>query len=151
MRMLPPATDSAEARAVSARGGWRTLGRHQLGAMAATFVDFGVMILFHERLGISPVVATAIGATLGGITNFMLGRAWIFRGQSGHLHGQALRYAMVSAGGAGWNALGEQLVNGRAHVQYVLARAMVSVAVSLLWNYPMQREFVFREGKGGHE
>jgi putative flippase GtrA len=142
-----PATDSAEPRVVAAGGGWRTLGRHQLGAMAATLVDFGAMILVHEKLGLSPTLATAIGAALGGITNFTLGRAWVFRNHSGPIHGQAVRYALVSAGGAGWNALGEQIVNGGAHVQYVLARALVSVAVSLLWSYPMQRRFVFREGK----
>jgi putative flippase GtrA len=143
-----PATDSAEPRVAAGGGAWRTLGRHQVGATAATIVDFGVMILLHERLGITPAVATAIGAALGGITNFTLGRAWVFRRHSGQLHHQAFRYALVSAGGAGWNALGEQVVNGGAHVQYVLARALVSVAVSLLWNYPMQRRFVFQDGRG---
>jgi hypothetical protein len=32
------------------------------------------------------------------------------------------------------------------HVQYVVARTLVSIAVSLIWNFPMQRRFVFREG-----
>ena len=108
------------------------------------------MILFVEILGLSPTAATAIGATLGGITNFTLGRAWIFRRHSGHVSGQAIRYAGVSAAGAAFNAMGEHLVHDRAHIQYVVARAMVAIAVSLLWNFPMQREFVFQEG-GRHE
>jgi putative flippase GtrA len=126
------------------------LGRHQVGAIVATLIDFGVMIFCVERLGMRPPVATGIGATLGGITNFTLGRTWVFPRHAGRLGGQALRYASVSAGGAALNAFGEHLVNGRAHVQYVVARAIVSVAVSLLWNYPMQREFVFHAG-GRHE
>jgi len=146
--MPPPATPSADAR--SAGSAWRTLGRHQIGATIATVVDFGAMILLVEGLGISPVAATAIGASFGGITNFTLGRAWIFRHHSGHIASQAIRYAAVSAAGAGLNALGEHIVHDRAHVQYVVARALVAIAVSLLWNYPMQREFVFQEG-GGHE
>jgi putative flippase GtrA len=155
--MPPPATSSADVRqgvrqevapvSEGAAATWRTLGRHQLGALAATVVDFGTMILLVELLGLPPVTATAVGAAFGGVTNFSLGRAWIFRKQSGHIAVQALRYALVSGGGAGWNALGEHLVHDRAHVQYVLARGLVSIAVSLLWSFPMQRRFVFREGK----
>jgi putative flippase GtrA len=144
--MPPLATRPAEARTAGA-GSWRTLGRHQIGALAATAVDFGVMIALVQAAGMSPAAATAIGATLGGITNFMLGRAWVFRSHSGPVGGQAIRYALVSAAGAAWNALGEHVLADRVHVQYVLARALVSIAVSLCWSFPMHREFVFQEGK----
>ena len=128
-----------------ATGLWRTLGRHQLGAIAATVVDFGTMIALVEWAAVSPVLATAIGATGGAVTNFLLGRAWIFRRQSGHWAGQAARYAVVSAASAGLNTLGEHLVHDVARLQYLLARALVALVVSLLWNFPMHRRFVFRE------
>lgn len=144
--MPPPATPSAEARTAGASS-WRTLGRHQAGALAATAVDFIAMIGCVEVLGLLPATATAVGATLGGLTNFSLGRTWIFRRHSGDLGRQAIRYALVSGAGAGWNALGEHLLADRAHVQYVLARALVAMAVSLCWSFPMQREFVFQEGR----
>ncbi len=144
--MPPPATPSAEVRTASATS-WRTLGRHQIGALAATAVDFSAMIACVELLGIPPAIATALGAALGGLTNFSLGRAWIFPRHSGPLGKQAIRYALVSGAGAGWNALGEHLVADRAHVQYVVARAIVALAVSLCWSFPMQREFVFQESK----
>jgi putative flippase GtrA len=127
---------------------WRTLGRHQTGAAIATAVDFASMILLVERAGFSPVLGTAVGASLGGATNFLLGRSWIFRRQTGHWAGQALRYASVSAASAGLNALGEHVVHDVARLQYVLARVLVSIAVGLLWNFPMHRWFVFREGRG---
>jgi putative flippase GtrA len=152
-----PATPSAEvaadvrriasAHAARTTVAWRTLGRHQLGSLIATLVDFGTMIACVEVLAISPVGGTAVGAALGGVTNFALGRTWIFREQSGRLGGQAVRYALVSAASACLNALGEHLVHDRGHVQYITARALVSIFVSLLWNYPMQREFVFRDGR----
>jgi putative flippase GtrA len=145
--MPPPATPSAEAPMTGSAATWRTLGRHQVGATAATVVDFGTMIFLVELFGLRPDVATAIGAALGGITNFTLGRTWIFREHSGHWGAQAVRYASVSAAGAALNALGEHLVHDRAHIQYVVARAMVAIAVSLMWNFPMQREFVFQEGR----
>jgi putative flippase GtrA len=79
----------------------------------------------------------------GGVTNFLLGRRWIFRAHEHALAPQALRYASVSAASALLNAAGEQLVYGLLGVQYIVARAIVAVLVSLLWNFPMQRAFVF--------
>ena len=140
--MPPSATPSAE------RGSaWQTLGRHQVGAVAATAVDFGAMILCVQANLLGPVAATSVGATMGAITNFGLGRTWIFRSRSASVASQAGRYVGVSAASAGLNVLGEHLVHDGAHVQYVLARALVAFAVSLLWNFPMQRHFVFPEGK----
>src|SRR5689334_22431042 len=115
--MRPPATPSADLargggapEGSGAAGAWRTLGRHQIGATAATAVDFGTMILLVEVFGLPPVAATPIGASLGGITNFLLGRGWIFRRQTGHVAVQAIRYSLVSAASAGWNTLGMVLV-----------------------------------------
>jgi putative flippase GtrA len=139
--MRLPMIDCAEP---SSAGTWRTLLRHQLGAVAATALDFSSMILWVEYAGASPTLAAALGAMLGGVSNFLLGRAWVFRLGQGHWAGQAARYALVSATSAGLNALGEHLMHDFARVQYVVARAFVSLAVSLLWNFPMQRGFVFR-------
>ena len=127
-------------------GLWSTLGRHQLGSAVATSLDFATMIALVEGLGLSPVAGTAIGASVGAVTSFSLGRAWIFRRHSGHWAAQAVRYALVSAASAGWNTLGEHVLYDLARLQYVVARVVVSVAVGLLWNFPMQRRFVFREG-----
>jgi putative flippase GtrA len=125
---------------------WRTLGRHQLGAFAATAIDFASMVALVECFAASPTLAAAAGATLGGMTNFALGRRWVFRRASGDAAGQAARYALVSAASAGLNAAGEHLLHGVAGMEYVLARVLGSIAVSLLWNFPMQRRFVFHDG-----
>jgi putative flippase GtrA len=125
---------------------WHLLGRHQLGAAVATAIDFGAMILAVERFAVAPALATAMGAALGAMTNFALGRTWIFRYGSGHWAGQAVRYAVVSGASAGWNTLGEYLMHDAALVPYVSARMIVSFTVSLLWNFPLQRRFVFRHG-----
>jgi putative flippase GtrA len=129
-----------------ADGLWSTLGRHQVGAVVATAVDFAVMITAVERLGLSPVAGTAIGASAGAVTNFLLGRAWVFRRHSGHWAAQGSRYALVAGASAGWNSLGEHVLHDVAGLQYVVARVLVSFVVSLLWNFPMQRRFVFRDG-----
>src|ERR1700722_1196213 len=84
-------------------GTWRTLGRHQLGSAVATALDFATMIVLVERFGVSPMAGTAVGASIGAVTSFLLGRVWIFRRHAGHWAFQAARYAMVSAASAALN------------------------------------------------
>lgn len=123
----------------------RRFGRHQVAALISTAVDFAVMVLCVSGLGAAPSIGTAIGATAGGVTNFMLGRHWTFEAGEGAAAPQALRYAFVSGASRGWNTLGEWVLSERIGVQYVLARLVVALAVSVLWNFPMQRYFVFRD------
>ncbi len=126
----------------------RSLGKHQLGAVASTVADFGTMALAVELLHVSPVAATALGASCGALTNFTLARTWIFRGADGAVGSQALRYAVVSAASLGLNTLGEFVLAGRLGVQYFAARVVVAAAVSVLWNFPMHRQFVFQRSAG---
>jgi putative flippase GtrA len=119
--------------------------RHQASSAITTAVDFGVMIACKELLGVSPAVATVFGASSGAVTNFSLGRFWTFEATHSHPRGQAVRYALVSAASLAWNAFGEWLFTDKLGLQYVVARAIVAIAVSLLWNYPLQRFFVFSE------
>jgi putative flippase GtrA len=125
------------------------LGRHQVASLVSTVVDFGTMVLLVELLHRSAVVGTMAGATCGALTNFELGRHWTFRADKAHVAPQALRYALVSAASAALNALGEYGLHDRLGMQYFAARAVVAVAVSLLWNFPLQRHFVFRQE--GHD
>jgi putative flippase GtrA len=121
----------------------RLLLKHQAGALAATVVDFGVMIAMVELVGLHPAAATAVGATCGAVTNFTLGQRWIFDGNDRRTPAQAARYALVSAGSLGLNTAGEALVNGVLGVRYVLARLLVAVTVSVAYNFPLHRTFVF--------
>lgn len=121
----------------------RALGRHQIGSAIATVVDFGTMVTLVETLRVNPVAATACGALCGAASNFALGRRWIFHARAGAATPQALRYAFVSATSLGLNTLGEHLATMHGG-HYLASRAAVAVLVSLCWNFPMQRGFVFR-------
>lgn len=103
------------------------------------------MVAAVELLRLSPVVATVIGAAAGATTNFLLGRHWTYRlaSASGALRAQAAKYIAVSAASLGLNAWGEHLFVNVLNVQYLLGRVITAVIVSNLWNYPMQRFFVF--------
>jgi putative flippase GtrA len=104
------------------------------------------MVLVVEVLHHSAVLGTGAGALCGAVTNFQLGRHFTFAADQDHVAPQAARYAMVSAASAGLNALGEYGIHDVLGVQYFWGRMLVAVAVSLLWNFPLQRYFVFRDG-----
>ena len=121
------------------------LGRHQLAAGLATLVDFAVMIALVELVHTAPPLATLISTAIGGATNFTLGRAWAFRARHrGSLASQALRYALVCAGGALLNASLLGMLLESAAMPYVVARVAVSVLVSVAYTYPMHTRLVFR-------
>lgn len=125
------------------------IGRHQVASGVATVVDFGVMIIAVSLAGLAPVVGTVLGATSGAVTNFTMGRHWTFQAAHAPASSQALRYAMVSGASLALNAGGEQVLAGTLGIQYVAARVVVALAVSLLWNYPLQRFFVFAGAPAG--
>lgn len=114
-----------------------------MGAVAATVVDYSVMIALVSGFGAAPALGTAVGAASGGVLNFVLGRRWIFRRTDAQAAPQARRYAMVSLGSLILNTCGVQVLAGVLQFPYVAARLAVSLAVSLMWNFPMQRSFVF--------
>lgn len=120
------------------------LARHQLGALVATAVDFATMIATVELGLCGPVAATAVGALTGATVNFWLSRTWIFAATGGGTFAQALRYAAVSLASLGWNTVGEYVAVHWLGLQYVMGRVIVAVLVSVGWNYPMHRNFVFR-------
>lgn len=119
--------------------------RYHISSIVATAVDFTAMIASVELLGLSPVTGTVIGAAIGGVTNFFLGRHFTFRSRSKQVSRQALRYALVSATSLGLNALGEHVFISLVAWHYVLGRILVATTVNNLWNYPMQHFFVFAE------
>jgi putative flippase GtrA len=121
--------------------------RHQAGSVVATIVDYSLMITVVSLLGAAPELGTAVGAACGGVVNFILGRRWIFRATEGRSASQAGRYALVSFGSLLLNTAGVHVLASRLQVGYVAVRVVVSLTVSLFWNFPMQRTFVFGESR----
>jgi putative flippase GtrA len=123
--------------------GFRQWVRHHTASLISTAVDFIVMVACVELLAVRSVPATIVGALCGAVTNFTLGRRFIYPGAERPVAPAAWRYVLVSAVGLALNALGEHLLNNVLGVQYLLARLITSVLVSNGWNYPLQRFFVF--------
>lgn len=121
----------------------RLVAKQQTAALLATLVDYAVMAACASGAGMTPAWATACGALVGTFVGFVLGRQWVFRAVETTALAQAWRYLAVSLISLIANAGGEALLVG-AGLHYLAARPIISTAVGLGWNLPMQQFFVFR-------
>lgn len=131
------------ARVLGPRGLIRLAAKQQTAALLATVVDYSVMSGCASGASMNPVLATACGALVGTFVGFALGRRWVFRAVDTAALPQAWRYLVVSLVSLVANAGGEALLVGTG-LHYLAARPIISTAVGLGWNLPMQHFFVFR-------
>ncbi|MBC7692674.1 MAG: GtrA family protein [Methylotenera sp.] len=118
--------------------------RSQIASLAATVVDFGTLVFSVEILHIHYVAATAIGAFLGALTNFQLGRHWSFEAHEKPVQGQATRYAVVSGISLLLNSGGVYVFTEFAHFKYTVSKLVTAFLVGIFFNFPMHRRYVFK-------
>ena len=116
----------------------------QITAQLATLCDFLVSILLFEVFGMWYVAATFIGAVSGGIVNCLLNYRFVFGSDGQKKRYVAFKYLLVWTGSIVLNTLGTFIITELSGHHFIIAKAIVSVAVALLWNYQMQRFFVYR-------
>jgi len=117
----------------------------QAAAAAGTAVDFLVTIACVEGLHCWYLLATALGNTAGGITNFYLGRHLVFKAAQQQARPQGVRYLVVWLGSMLLNAGGVYLLTELLHANYLISKVVVSLVVGIGFNYFMQLHFVFRQ------
>jgi len=118
--------------------------RAQIASLIATVVDFVTLVMLVEHVRVYYVTATAIGAFVGAVTNFLLGRLWSFRAVHGKYTSQAFRYALVSAGSLVLNSLGVWWFTEHHAIPYTLSKIATALLVGIFFNFPLHRAFVFR-------
>ena len=124
-----------------------SLRRSQIASLTATVVDFSSLIFLVEIGHVWYVAATATGALLGAIVNFILGRHWSFMAEDDAIRGQAIRYAAVSGVSLVLNSMGVYLLTDYLEIHYAISKAITAFLVGILFNFPLHRRFVFGRQK----
>jgi putative flippase GtrA len=121
------------------------LVKAQVAALLGTCVDFLVTIICVEMLHSWYVLATVLGNAAGGVTNFYLGRHYVFHAAQHSSPAQGVRYFVVWLGSMLLNAAGVYLFTQVLHLNYLHSKIVVSLLVGIGFNYLLQRYFVFKK------
>jgi phosphatidylglycerophosphate synthase/putative flippase GtrA len=123
--------------------GW--FQRAWIASAIATAVDYGTFTILVEVVGIYTGTSRALGALLGAITNFTLNKLYTFKTRDNSVLGEVPRYAAISLTSLLLNTVGVILLTEGLRWNPLIAAAVVGIGVSLCWNLPLHRIFVFRE------
>lgn len=107
-------------------------------------MDFLVFIVLTNVCSIWYVVATATGAFVGAVVNFLIGRYWVFDSTERKIQDQAFRYAIVALGSLLLNTLGVYLVTEYLGFLPLHSKIIVAILVAVGYNFVLQKLFVYR-------
>lgn len=137
-------------------GGIFTFIRSSMSSQVASWIDMGSSIGL-VALGISEWVATPVGAVLGGIVNCCINYKFTFHAGDCPVKAVAVKYVLIWLGSVLFNTVGTKLLANVLDSWHILeaigftnvgsfaaARLIVSLVVSLAWNFLMQKSFVYR-------
>ena len=126
----------------------------QISSFAATLIDFAVTALLFHFFGVYYVWSTFLGSVTGGVVNCVVNYKWTFSGNGQSKRNVAIKYCIVWVGSIVLNtcgtAIGTRLLSGKNDIgldSVLLSKVIVAVLVAVLWNFLMQKYFVFKKQK----
>ena len=121
-----------------------TFGKAETSAIAASAVDFSLSFLLVQAVGTWYALASFFGALAGGIVNCYVNYQWVFDKQEQRKLYLVLKYFVVWSISILLNTSGTWFFTKLSGVNFIIIKDIVAVVVAILWNYQMQRIFVFR-------
>jgi putative flippase GtrA len=116
----------------------------QLASFLASLVDYGITIFCVEMVGFWYLIGSSTGTIIGGMTNFSLGRNWVFKGGERERKIQLFRYFMVWSGYLLLATSGVYLLTHFGSINYLVSKISVTLFLAVGYNYPLQKRYVFR-------
>lgn len=120
-----------------------TFLKANMASLLASLSDFLMTVLLVQWCGMDVVMAAVAGTVTGGIINFLIGRHWVFRAGDEKAVRQVWKYALVWTGNLLLNAGGVYMLVWYAGFHYMVSKVVTSLLVAFLYNYPLQKNFVF--------
>ena len=121
-----------------------TFVKAQASSFIASLFDFLTTIVCKEFFYLWYVIASLIGTIVGGVTNFALGRVWVFKKRKEKtIPLQIVKYLVVWGGNLLLNTGGVFFVTHYIGLSYIVSKVLVSLSVGASYNYFLQKKFVF--------
>lgn len=121
-----------------------TFGKAETSAIVASVVDFSLAFILVQAVGTWYALASFFGALAGGIVNCYVNYRWVFDKQKQRKPYLVLKYFVVWSISILLNTSGTWFFTELSGINFIIIKAIVALIVAILWNYQMQRIFVFR-------
>ncbi len=121
-----------------------TFFKAQASSLTASAVDYGVMVVLKEWVGLGYVRASILGTVSGGIVNFLMNRRWAFSARDKKMQSQIVKYVLVWFGNLYLVTQGMYLLTHYGGISYWVSKIVVSLIVGFFYNYTLQKRFVFK-------
>lgn len=132
--------------------------RAQLSAQMATIIDFAVTLLLVNGFEVYYLYATFVGSIYGGVVNCIINYKWTFKRSDVKMRHVVFKFILVWIGSIWLNTWGTffftELMGELPWVKdtlrlyftdyFIFPKLVVAIIVALIWNYNMQRLFVYR-------
>lgn len=138
-----------------------TFLRSTISSQVCSWIDMLTSFVLFAFFDLTPWLSTATGAFVGGICNCIVNYKFTFHAQGVLWRAAIVKFLFVWTGSMLLNSFGTQFLYyllrdwtwlkdtfdiGEDAI-FLAARLTVSLAVSLAWNFQLQRTFVFRESR----
>ena len=117
----------------------------QASAFIGGIVDYGIMILCTELLGIHYTISIIISGLIGAIVNFSINRKWTYQAEHGAINLQLVKFTLVVLGSVLLKSGGTYLITNLLKLDYKISRIITDLIVSLGFNYTLQTYWVFNK------
>ncbi len=121
----------------------------QLSAFIGGITDYSVMIFVTEVFKVHYTISIAIGGIIGAVLNFGLNKTWTFKSKNrkyrSGIIGQLWKFIFVVAGSILLKSSGTFMITNFVKIDYKISRLIVDLFVSLLFNFNLQKHWVFRK------
>lgn len=109
----------------------------------ATGIQYTILIVLTEWVGLAAVYASAIGYAISSVLNYLMKYHWVFASDKKH-RSTAPRYFLISLTGLSLNTalmyLGTQVLDWHYLIAQILTTGLV-----LVWNFTANSVWTFRE------
>jgi putative flippase GtrA len=122
----------------------RTFARSNVTSLITTSLDFATLASLASGLGVNYVLATWLGTVVGSLANFLINKYWAFDARDTPGMAELPRFVLVQVAASAFHTGGVWLLTRHVGLHYLESKLITALAVYLLWNYPLNRFFVFR-------
>lgn len=122
---------------------WGQLIRYGISGCIAFTVDFGLMVLLRESLGVREAVAASVGNFVGLIITYILSICWIFdHRRFNNVYVEFGLFFLIGLSGTGLTYLLMRLWVEYWELYYMIAK-LITVVIVTFWNFFAKKILLF--------